>query len=91
MLTSIERLIKAGDLVLDDRDPDRYTTYVIAHGYVLLDASSNRITLVQVLHDSNDLVVLFTEGEPEDPQNVSLDEPISIRIYKEINAYDNSL
>lgn len=84
--TTPDRLINVGLLKLDTVDEGYFSSYYVPDGYVLMTTDDERITLVQILHDSDDLVVVITEGNPDYPLNLKPAQPISIRIYKEVDT-----
>ena len=83
-ITTLDKLINAGLIKLDDHEPELSTVYVVADGFVLLDKDGDRITSVYVCHDDNDSVVLFKEADPDNPMNIDWNDLLKIRIYKEV-------
>jgi hypothetical protein len=81
--TTLAGLIAANLLVLDDCD-DTYSMYLVAEGTVLLDDSSRQINFIQVIHEDNDLVLIFVEGNTDNPRNVKSGDTFAVRLFAEI-------
>jgi hypothetical protein len=85
--TTLAGLIAANLLVLDDQD-DTYSMYLVREGIVLLDQVGKIINFVQVIHDDDDLVLLFLEGDTQNPQNIKSGDTFTVRLFAEIRQFD---